>query len=259
MNKTSTFATWRQAAMNCRFASRFIIISSIFLINNMPTYIYLCALSVWSCFVWLFATVPSWIQLFWDCLLRDGMTRWQLRVWLHWKSVCSSQHFGKGRERAQSREKPMQRLQLLILSHCQSEEPHVDTLPGGFDWRELIPLRECAPPITTLGGWGVEVGGALRWDEDTRYALFPPFPFHFPLLSSCCSLCSSFSLLNTCKSAPSPTQSQPLILIALSGSKAKLTCSPPSWKPNDYMAGKLYNPPHWHNMGWRDRRLPTRL
>ena len=190
MNKTSTFATWRQAAMNCRFASRFIIISSIFLINNMPTYIYLCALSVWSCFVWLFATVPSWIQLFGDCLLRDGMTGWLLRVWLHWKSVCSSHHFGKGRERAQSREKPMQRLQLLILSHCQSEEPHVDTLPGGFDWRELIPLRECAPPITTLGGWVVEMGGALRWDEDTRHALFPPshsfssfsFPFPSPFL-----------------------------------------------------------------------------
>ena len=96
MNKTSTFATWRQAAMNCRFASRFIIISSIFLINNMPTYIYLCALSVWSCFVWLFATVPSWIQLFGDCLLRDGMTGWLLRVWLHWNCVCSSHHFGKG-------------------------------------------------------------------------------------------------------------------------------------------------------------------
>ena len=190
--------------MNCRFASRFIIISSIFLINNMPTYIYLCALSVWSCFVWLFATVPSWIQLFGDCLLRDGMTRWQLRVWLHWKSVCSSHHFGKGRERAQSREKPMQRLQLLILSHCQSEEPHVDTLPGGFDWRELIPLRECAPPITTLGGLGGGGGGCseVRWRHPSR-----SFPSRS--LLSLLFLSISLSLPPTPDSAPASASSTP--------------------------------------------------
>ena len=78
--------------------------------------------------------------------------------------------------------------------------------------------------------------GAGRWDEDTRHALIPPSLSPFSSFSpssspsssssSSSSFCSSFTPLNTCKSALSPTQSLPLILIALSGSKAKLTCPP---------------------------------
>ena len=128
---------------------------------------------------------------------------------------------------------------LLILSRCQSEESHADT---PVDWWELIPLGECAPPIATVGG-----RGAGRWDEDTRHALIPPYVPLFLLLLLFILILLLLLLrlllllillqllpLSTCKSALSPTQSPPLILIALSGSKAKLTCPLPNSKSNDF-------------------------
>ena len=94
---------------------------------------------------------------------------------------------------------------------------------------EVIPsLAECDPPIFTVEGW------VLAGEMKTLVTLFSLSLLLLLLLFLLLLLLLQLHPAQVVQVSTKPHTALPLILIALSGSKAKLTCPLPNSKSNDF-------------------------